>query len=346
MRYGVIPTSPVEVLAGLFDKIPFPILDVLVGPIQAWALSVASDIGALNIIATEPLTANELATRLNCDEECLQLLLRVVRATGYVTLTRGRYQLTAMARRHFGRAATEPYAAFARYGPPQWKMLEQMAAVVRSGRGIDFHNHQSPEEWRLYQAAMLENARGYGWFIAERMPVPRGATQCIDIAGSHGYVSAALCRRHPGLRATVIERREALEISRQLASDAGHAALVRFREGDVLTDSFGTGIDVAILCNILHHSSAGANRDILRRVHAALKRGGTVGIFDIETPAAESRAEAAADALALYFRITSTSSCFRAADYLAWLGDAGFVGLKVVRTVKLPSRILITARKG
>src|SRR5262249_43318988 len=156
--------------------------------------------------------------------------------------------------------------------------------------------------WRLYQAAMLENARGYGWFIAERMPVPRGATQCIDIAGSHGYVSAALCRRHRGLRATVIERRGALGIARPLAADGGHADLVLFREGDVLSDSFGADVDVALLCNILHHFSADVNRNILRRVHTALKPGGTVGIFDIETPAAESRSDAAADALALYFR--------------------------------------------
>ncbi|PWT85896.1 MAG: hypothetical protein C5B57_02110 [Blastocatellia bacterium] len=345
MRYGVIPTSPPEMIAAAFKKIPYPILDVLVGPIQAWALVVASGLGVLNSIATEQLTARELATRANCDEECLRLLLRVVRAMGYVALAGDRYRLTAKARRHFGPAAAEPYAAFARYGPPQWKMLERLASVVRSGRGVDFHNHQTAEEWRLYQAAMLENARGFGWFVAERMPVPSGASECIDIAGSHGYVSAALCRRHQGLKATVIERREALESARELATQAGHGDLVSFREGDLLVDSFGTDIDVALLCNILHHLSVESNRDVLRRVHTALKRGGTIGVFDIETPTARSRPEAAADALALYFRITSTSTCFQAEDYLKWLADAGFADRRVIRSVKLPSRMLITARK-
>jgi SAM-dependent methyltransferase len=265
---------------------------------------------------------------------------------GYVALAKDRYRLTGKGRRHFGPAAAEPYAAFARYGPPQWKMLERLASVVRSGEGIDFHNHQTAEEWRLYQAAMLENARGFGWFVAERMPVPSGATQCIDIAGSHGYVSAALCRRHRSLRATVIERREALESARQLANQAGHGDLVRFREGDLLVDTFGTDIDVALLCNILHHWPVETNRDVLGRAHAALRRGGTIGIFDIETPAAGSRPEAAADALALYFRVTSTSTCFQAEDYLKWLADAGFTDRKVIRSVKLPSRMLITARKA
>jgi SAM-dependent methyltransferase len=346
MRYGVIPTSPLEIVAAALNKIPYPILDVLVGPIQAWALVVASDLEVLGILAAERLTAAELATRAKCDEECLRLVLRVVRTMGYVALARNRYHLTAMGRRHFGAAAAEPYAAFARYGPSQWRMLEHLGAVVRSGQGIDFHAHQTPEEWRLYQAAMLENAKGFGWFVAERMPVPRGAVECIDIAGSHGYVSAALCRRHHGLRATVIERAEALEPARQLAIEAGHADLVRFREGDLLVDKFGTDVDVALLSNILHHFPAETNRDVLRRVHAALRPGGTIGVFDIETPSATSRREAAADALALYFRLTSTSTCFRAQDYLTWLADAGFAVPKVIRSVKLPSRMLITARKN
>ncbi len=36
--------------------------------------------------------------------------------------------------------------------------------------------------------------------IVKRTPVPRGATALLDIGGSHGYYSVALCRKHPGLR--------------------------------------------------------------------------------------------------------------------------------------------------
>jgi hypothetical protein len=345
MRYGVLPTTPLELIAAAFEKIPYPILDLMVGPIQAWALVVASELGVLGLLATERLTPVDLARRLHCDEECLRLLLRVVSAMRYVRVSNDLYSLTAKGRRHFGPVAAQPYAAYARYGPPQWKMLEHLGAVVRSGHGIDFHNHQTSEEWRLYQAAMLENAKGFAWFVADKMPVPRGATQCIDIAGSHGYVSAELCRRHAGLRATVIERAEAVPIARQIAEQEGLGDMVRFRTGDVLFDSFGVDVDVALLCNILHHFSPKANVDILRRVHAALRSGGTVGIFEIETPAAGARPEAAADAMALYFRVTSTSTCFRASDYESWLRDAGFVAGHVVRSVKLPTRILITARK-
>ena len=39
----------------------------------------------------------------------------------------------------------------------------------------------------------------------KRMPVPDGARDMLDIGGSHGYLSVAVCRRHPELRATVLD---------------------------------------------------------------------------------------------------------------------------------------------
>src|SRR5262249_58765995 len=100
---------------------------------------------------------------------------------------------------------------------------------------------------------------------------------------------------------------------------------IAYAGGNLLPDSFGAGaLDVALMCNILHHFSADTNRGILARVHAALKPAGTAAIFDIETAPATAPPEAAADAFSLFFRVTSTSACFRGADYESWLNDAGF----------------------
>jgi ubiquinone/menaquinone biosynthesis C-methylase UbiE len=151
-----------------------------------------------------------------------------------------------------------------------------------------------------------------------------------------------LCRRHPSLRSLVLDRKEALPTARQIAAARHHDDVVSFREGDLLHDDFGDRtFDVALLCNILHHFPAETNKLILQRVRRALKPGGTVGIFDIETPADDARPDAAGDAFALYFRITSSSSCYRAADYVDGLREAGFSKSDVVRSIKMPSRMLV-----
>jgi hypothetical protein len=48
--------------------------------------------------------------------------------------------------------------------------------------------------------------------------------------------------------------------------------------------------------------------------------------------------------VALFFRITSDSACFSGDDYVGWLDAAGFSRPRVVRTIRLPSRLLVVAR--
>jgi hypothetical protein len=263
---------------------------------------------------------------------------------GYVELTAQKtWELSALAKRHFGRDADEPYDDFVAYGPPQWDMIGKLDDVLKSGAGIEFHDLHTKEEWAAYQAAMFENARAFAWFVVDHLPVPNGANTCLDIAGSHGWVSAELCRKHRGLRATVLDRAEALVTAREIAKKHGYADRVTHREGDLRKDDFGSDIDVALLCNILHHFSAEENLETLKRLRRSMTKGASVGIFEIETPEDESPANAAGDAFALYFRITSTSTCFRGSDYVKWLTDAGFRDARVIRSVRMPSRMLVVA---
>ena len=112
---------------------------------------------------------------------------------------------------------------------------------------------------------------------------------------------------------------------------------------DRLKDEYGEA-DVVILANILHHFSPSVNREILGRARRALKPGGSIGIFDIEAPGKDSPPEAAGDAAALFFRITSNSACFSGEDYTGWLAESGFSKPRVVRSLLLPSRLLAVAR--
>lgn len=346
MRYGVTPTNLTEWvgLKVVRVPVPLPVADTILGPVQSRALIVAERTGALRKLSRGPATVKTLAEHLALDPECLRLVLRVLRGMGYVSLRGERWSLTRAAKRWFGERAKEPYEAYVQYGPPQWRMIERLDDVVRSGAGIDFHDHQSPKDWETYQEAMFENARASSWFLVKHVPVPRGARRLLDIAGAHGWMGAALAKKHRGLRVTVLDRPEALASARGIARANGYADVVTFEEGDLRKDGFGEGRDVVLLSNILHHFGADENAAILKRVHSAMKPGATVAVFEIETPADDAPANAVGDAFALYFRITSTSTCFHAADYERWLTGAGFSNVRVVRSLRLPSRMLIVAR--
>jgi hypothetical protein len=324
-------------------KVPLPILDIVLGPLQARALIAAERTGVLEELGRGPASAQEIAQRRGLDAECTQLVLRVIRALGYLDQDGARFRFSAVGEAYFGAEARESYRAFVGYGGPQWDMIENLEEVLRTGRGVDFHEHHTPEEWTAYQRAMIENAKAFAWFVVDHFPVARGAKQILDVAGSHGFVGASVCRHHPGLRALVIERTEALATSRKIAADGGWSDVVTHQEGDLRTDELGEQRDGVLLCNILHHFSSAENQQILARVRRSLRPGASVGIFDIETPEDAAKADAVGDGFALYFRVTSTSACFRGADYVAWLKAAGFENARVIRSVRMPSRMLVVA---
>jgi len=344
MRYGAAPNNLLEWLALKLDKAPLPVLDTCLAPMQARALIAAVRCGALATLAQRGLTTHALAQACQVDAECLQLVLRVVRAMGYVEQVGAGWQLSRQGELFFGTDAPQPSSAYVAFGDAQWRMMGALDEVLRTGLGIDFHATQSAADWQDYQRAMIENARSFAWFIADRVPVARGATRCLDLAGAHGLVGAELCRRHPGLHSTVFDRAEALTTALPLAQEHGYHELVSFRVGDLTRDALPPDQDVVLLCNIVHHLSEAENVAILQRVHGCLNARGTVAIFDIETPEDAAPAEAAGDAFALYFRLTSSSRCVRGADYASWLTRAGF-HTRIVRSIKLPSRVLVLGSK-
>ena len=342
MRYGTIPRGLKERVATWFGVVPHPMLDVLIAPLQARALIAAQRASVFDALTERAATTSQLATRLGLDASCLDLVLRLLVSMGYVREQGERWALSRLGRKHFGPGAPNPLGDFVAFGGPQWNWISGLDDVLRTGKGVEIHSTLGSADWSLYQRAMAEGARDFETFVAKRLPVARGARLCLDVAGAHGRVGAALCRAHPGLRSVVLERREAIPEARRLAEEAGISDVVSFRECDMLDDDYGETADVVVLANILHHFSPEVNRRILERAKRALKPGGTIGIFDIEAPRAGAPAEAAGDAAALFFRITSNSACFSGDDYIHWLTEAGFENPRVHRTIRLPSRLLVS----
>jgi SAM-dependent methyltransferase len=344
MRYGTIPKGLKERLAIVLGVVPYPMLDVLVAPMQARALIAAERAGIFKALGEQQASTPALAKKLTLDESCLDLVLRLVLSMGYVQRRGPAWSLSRLGRKHFGAGAPRPFGDFVAFGAPQWDWISRLDDVLRTGQGVEIHRSLKAPDWNLYQRAMAEGARDFAAFVARELPVPVGARLCLDVAGSHGLVGAALCRAHPGLQSIVLERREAIPEARTLAEAAGVADVVSFRECDLLKDEYGEAADVVVLANILHHFSPVVNREILTRARRALKPGGSIGIFDIEAPRPEAPPEAAGDAAALFFRITSNSACFTGDDYIRWLTEAGFSDPRAVRSLRLPSRLLVVAR--
>jgi 2-polyprenyl-3-methyl-5-hydroxy-6-metoxy-1,4-benzoquinol methylase len=346
MQYGAIPTSLIERIALASGKVPIPVLDTLFAMLKARSVMAGVRLGVFEGLAKRAGTAADLAAALGVDTEGLELLLRTLVYCGYVELDGEQFALSALGRRSMITGAPRDLTGYVQWNYTQWEFAEHLENLVRTGQGVDFHHTLTDAAaWGHYQKAMLEIARFHAPVVGRHVRVRKGATRLLDLAGSHGLLGAAICRRHPPLRSTVVDLPAAIEHARALAIGEGLQDLVEHRAGDLTRDDLGTGWDVVLLSNILHHFQPPQIAGILRRVHTALKGGGTAAIWEFERPR-RTAAPGQGDGVALFFRLTSTAGAYSGDEYMQWLKEAGFTRVTCVRPRLTPGNVLVRGEGG
>ncbi|MFG1702144.1 methyltransferase [Nonomuraea sp. M3C6] len=241
------------------------------------ALIAAARMRVFDALRERPSTCDELAATLNLDPRSAEVLLRVLAGLGYLRARRGRYRLTRTSRLWFTTDSPTSLVAglefWERTACVIWPRLEKS---VRDGSpATPFYAllESDPELSRSFQAWTAAVARRQAPATARVIPVPRGARQVLDVGGGHGLFSVELLRRHPDLRATVLDLPQALEAA------ADHPRLVA-RAGSFLEDDLGEGYDVVLLFNIVHGLDDQETARLFRRLAAALNPGGTIVVGD------------------------------------------------------------------
>ncbi len=345
MKYGVIPSNMVERLALWMGKVPVPLLDSIFSLMKTRSLMAGVRLGVFEALRDEPLTASDVASRCQLDPECTELLLRLLVGVEYLEMHGERFALSGLARRTMIAGAEQELIGYVLWNYRQWEMIAGLEELIRTGRGIDFHETMTDKEaWANYQRAMMEVARFSAPLVADRVPVKAGARRLLDIAGSHGLFGAAICRKHPPLKSTVLDLPAAIDHARELARTSGIDDIVEHRPGDLLADDYGSDNDVVLLSNILHHFVEETNISILRRAFDSLTAAGTVAVWEIEAPAKDQK-PSSGDGAALFFRLTSNAGCYHGSEYAQWMRKVGFTEVQVSRPALSPGSVLITGRR-
>jgi ubiquinone/menaquinone biosynthesis C-methylase UbiE len=96
----------------------------------------------------------------------------------------------------------------------------------------------------------------------------------LDIAAGHGLFGIAFARQNNQVEVTAVDWKPVLAVAKENAEKAGVADRYNTIEGSAFDVEFGTGYDLVLLTNFLHHWDPPTNEKLLRKVHEALADGG------------------------------------------------------------------------
>ncbi len=333
MRVGLMAENPLESAVVASGIVPTAMLETY-SPVYARAIVVATKLGLFDALRDGARSAASVAETCGTDPVGTEKLLNLLVTMRYLRHRDGTYTLGRRARRWLLADAPGSIRDMILMKELEWSWIDRMEEFVRDGQPLDVHGAMSTDDWRAYQRGMRAQVNPLARFLDRRIPVPDGAREMLDIGGSHGYLSVLLCRRHPGLRATVLDLPAAVEHAAPLLEREGMGDRVRLRAGDALADDLGeAAYDVVLIFSLVHHFDDAANRQLVSRAARALRPGGYLVIGDALRPSAPGKGGQQAAFFDLYFALTSRSGLWSVDDMRAWQEAAGLTPRRPISVV-------------
>jgi len=345
MRLGAIPDSLIERLGLLLGKVPTPIGEAMYSMPVARSLQVAQRTGILGALAEGPRDPAELAEHLGLQATGTVRVLDVIATLGHVRQNPdGTYEMTKGGRRWLDPRSDTYLGDFLADTYEYWDWYAGLEDLVRDGKHVELHG-KAPDDpyWQSYIRGQFQLARLSSAEVAKAIPLARGAHSVLDVAGAHGEYSMALCRRHEGLRATIVDLPGSAAVGEQIVAEAGMGDRVRHLVGDMFEVDYDGHYDGALCFNIVHHLSPEQARALFSRIHSSLRPGAPLCVLDLYDREGGQQANLAS-ILGLFFHLTSGADTYSADEVSRWMGESGYGKVEVKSFRTLPDLRLLVVK--
>jgi ubiquinone/menaquinone biosynthesis C-methylase UbiE len=245
---------------------------------QTAAMRTAIDLDIFSIIGSGSLTAGEIAAKCSAAERGVRILCDYLATDGFLIKQGAAYACSPEAALFLDRKSPACIASAAAFlaGDEQIYDSKTLIEAVRRGGGPQPDESSiKPDNpmWVLFARAMEPMAAMAGRAMAETV-AGTGPLKVLDIAAGHGIFGISIAQRNPQAQIVAVDWAAVLDVAKENATKAGVADRVTMLPGSAFDVDYGTGYDLVLITNFLHHFNAAENEKFLRKVRAALKPGG------------------------------------------------------------------------
>lgn len=346
MKLKAVAENPLEWMALKLNLAPTPLVDTQVAFNAARAIMAGAELGIYETIGKEQRTAEEISTACKTNTHATVQLLNCLVGLGYLVWSNNKYSLKKKYHKWLLKESQANLIGKLRFQFLEWNWMAMLEEYVRTGKTLQLHSSVNEKDWHLYQEGMRDLSVNAAKDLAKKIPMPKNATNMLDIGGSHGLYSIELCKKHPSLKSTILELPGAIESASAIAKRYDNTGRVTYKEGNALMDDLGTAqYDAVMINNVVHHFTVEQNKDLAKKIATALKPGGIyiIGEFIRANKPGEGGAVAATSGL--YFSVISASGNWSAEEMRSWQENAGLKPEKPIATITIPGWKMIVARK-
>jgi len=243
-------------------------------------LKAAIELEVFTAIGEGNTTASEIAKRCQTSERGMRILCDYLCIIGFLSKDGTNYSLTQDSAVFLDKRSPA-YLGGATEFISTDKLTDNFknfAEVVRKGGSLDPEGGTvSPDNpiWVKFARAMAPMIAMPAQLLAKLVdPGADSKLRVLDIAAGHGLFGIAFATNNKQAEIVAVDWPRVLDVAKENAAKSGVADRYSTIEGSAFDVDFGSGYDLVLLNNFLHHFDPPTCETLLRKVHASLVEGG------------------------------------------------------------------------
>jgi hypothetical protein len=267
------------------DVSPDLFLDAVFAYQKTAAIKAAVGLDFFTAIAQEEGDLDRVAAQSKASKRGLRILCDCLTVYGFLQKDGSRYRLTPSSEVFLTRSSPAWMGSIVDFmsAPEMMALfLDDPASFVRNGGSVGLGN-LAPNHplWVTFAKAMVPFMAPVAEAVAAE--VSRWSTaprRALDVAAGHGMFGIAVGRAIPNADITATDWKGVLEVASENARQAGISDRHRTLPGSAFDVDWGSGFDLVLLSNFLHHFDQPTCIGLLQKARKSLTSGGRVLIVE------------------------------------------------------------------
>lgn len=327
---------------------PFRLFQAINGFHLTEAISSAIELDIFTAIAAGHDTAEALARECSIAQRGARILCDFLVVNGFLRKRGDQYSLSEDSAVFLDRKSPAYIGSCTKFllTDDIRETFHDLTSAVRHGGCLHTYAHapESPvwvEFARSMAPMMMMASEGLAKIVVGN---ESRSLRSLDIAAGHGLFGIALLRANAKAEVTAVDWKNVLEVARENAAKFGVADRYKTLPGSIFDVDIGTGYDLILIPNFLHHFDESTNEQLLKKLHGALKPGGRVATLEfVPNEDRVSPAMPAAFALVMLAE-TPAGDAYTRAELEKMFSHAGFRRHEFHPMPPSPHSVLVSTR--
>ncbi len=328
---------------------PEPIFETLTAFQRSACLKAAIDLDLFTAIGKGNDNVASIAKQIGGTERGTRILCDYLTVIGFLNKTDRRYSLPQVASVFLDRQSPAFMGSAAAFLSQihSRHYFDDVAEVVRTGRTLGAEGGTVGADdsiWVEFARSMAPMMAMPAKFIADTLGSANGEPwKVLDIAAGHGLFGITIAQTNKSAQIWGLDLPNVLQVAYENAEKHGVADRYHRMGGSAFEVDLGSGYDIVLLTNFLHHFDPPTCEGLLRKVRAALKPGGRAATLEFVPNDDRVTPPMAASFSMMMLATTPSGDAYTFAELDRMFRNAGFQRSELHPVPRAPHSLVVSS---